>query len=297
MLSIFDILGRDRVHWCAKKNGKLMGADVSRGESLDFIQDLNKDRWDMYVVLNPSDNFVGVKPCDSDITNHQWILLDIDVDHHAGGTFVGAVNFLNFALPLMCILDEAPLAATATYFTQITGKGLQLWLPIADTDATTGVLQARWVYSKLKFWYESAEHPGLKIDSSCTDASRLARWPMTTNWKPKATSSCILNLVTRPSPVKGIPLAPPPEQYAFPASNSLTNLSELAPRLTHTAVEFTLWGTSEERHKKAHATACSFRDAGAPKEVAEHYVLRGASKCRPQLSPTEAQHCVNTAYR
>ena len=292
---IWTILGQERVRWCAKKDGKMMGSWLDKGESLTALNDRG---WDCYVVLNPTrPDFCGIKPSDSDILHHEWILFDFDpiipsIESSAG-------DHTQYIKPAYAVVEHFWPYTTATHqehmsvFIMGTGRGGQAWVRMHQVPVHVGVNQAR---AMLAVAPELDPELNLKLDRCTSDASRLARFPKTINWKTGIRGSVVYP--ARPPLAfsrEGLPSYSPPEQPVV--HTNLTKLSELAPRLTYRASRFLFEGVDEERHKSAHAAACSLRDCGLPQEIAEEYVVQGADLCRPRLSPEEAKHCVRTAYR
>ena len=195
MISIFDILGQDRIRFVAKKDGRVMGSWLDKGE--DWTR-LNEDGWNIYVVLNPTKpDFCRIKPSDADITLHRFILLDADpINANEPITgFYGA--YCTLALNSVNYEEAGP-----DYFAQYTGRGVQIWVRYEDTlDIELGRAQARWyiktvgerVNDKLVFCKA-------RLDSSTSDASRLARMPMSINWKTGERASCLISPVKIPAP-------------------------------------------------------------------------------------------------
>lgn len=269
-----------------------MGSWLDKGE--DWTR-LNEDGWNIYVVLNPTKpDFCGIKPSDADIALHRFILLDadpIDPNKPIGNTY-------DIYTTLIAGLPPYPIR---TYFGQFSGRGVQLWVRYEDTlDIDLGRAQARWLLQKMGVWAnDGIAIQNARIDSSTSDASRLARMPMSINWK-----TGVRCLVLSPDNTH-IPAPRPrselgtifPATFFFPAPTNLSNLSELAPRLTFTAMNFLMYGVEHDRHKNANAAAQSLRDAGVQEDLAIELVIAGALKCPQPLDPKDAIHCVRTAYR
>jgi len=249
---------------------------------------INEDGWDMYFCVNqPKPDFVGVKPSDDEIQSYDRFIIDVD----PLGTIAVAPSIGN--------IPYAGYWQSVVY----SGRGLQLHCKFTPHDLSVVEIRSRvrTLFKEMKVEYFNKI--GGRVDTSCTDASRLVRMPGTVNHKSKNVAWA------DPHPSQYYlhqqnmdPLRWEPEEQHEPPppfNGNITNLSQVASRLTRTAVEYLTFGTIYDRHKTCFAAAISLREAGVSEEIALQWCWNGNTVVHQnyQLPKRDVEHCVKSAYQ
>ncbi len=288
-----------KVRWVAKNRttGEIFGAydhfDDEYGEySVDRIMRLNKAGFDIYMICNPVDpSFVGTKPADKDILVYDRFFIDLDpISTQPSADKLMSLKSISMGLN-EAIGPENHGPSTDVW----TGNGYQLHYrlkPCSEPRARVARLLSTLAAENP---YSIPRGIAVNVDTCTSDASRLCRFPYTINWKNKARGTFHGNLKVE---VNLDSLEPVPELGAPAFNGDLTNLSQVAPRLTRLSGIYLFEGVTEARHKAAYATAANLRALGASEELALEWVLMGADLCRPKPLPREdAIYCVRSAYK
>jgi len=250
------------------------------------MRGINGEGWDMYFCINqPKPDFVGVKPSDAEIQSYDRFILDFDpLPGEASVPYLSPGNI-----------------RYAAWWTWVvySGRGMQLHCKLAPHNLSVADMRAR-VRSIFKSILSSAAADmRCHLDTSTTDASRLVRMPGTVNWRTgerarAATHGGGLSYVDwrryEPDPTP----EPPP-----PLNTEITHLSQVAPRLTRTAINYLTFGVTQDRHKTCFAAAISLREAGVLEEQAVEWCWKANNLViEPlRLSARDIQYCVKSAYQ
>lgn len=244
---------------------------------------------DCYILLNPAENFYGVKPPVSAITHLRWVLLDIDPKAPNADVMAARYDVMAALEGLLGALPEEAVVRLDT------GRGQQVWVPlfepVAVTEETDGLVKA-FVQHIAK---QVPGQTGCIVDTSCAELSRVARMPGTTNTKtgrlarfdfsfadfvvPRLTINMMRSVEPIPAPLSSLPLPEHP------------NMGQIIARLNRTATEFLLLGTrhstTDSRHAAMFATAKQLREMGLSVDIARGMLLTGAALCVPPLEVAE----------
>lgn len=287
-----------KVSFFGKGDGRPLGGRASSvDELLRVARNLEVKNYNVYLGANPSRHH-GIKAKAKDVYEWRHVIVDLDPDS-VGLPYAGdVVGMLKTKLVWV-------LGLLVTPHVLFTGRGFQAWLPIPpvpvawDSGAgTDGRLIERGMVgflNRLRDCWDGAL--GLVVDPSVSDLSRVVRCPGTRNTKTGRTAYFIER--GQPAEIADLILGmagSEPEGPVF-LGKDLTNLHQVWVHLSVTAIRFLTEGSPQSRrHHDAFAAAAALRDVGVSKEVAEQWVTRGGSLCRPVLPKDDCLRAVRSAF-
>jgi len=294
--AVWDLLGGP-IRFFAKSNQLVEGGRCDTLAS--FTRTANNLRnWDFYVTLNPSTFSRRIKASSADITHWRRILIDIDPvtkeakeDPHeallAGGMVASHISeIIPGSLKALSVISS--------------GRGCQMWLEIEPTKIESNEHRQRIERATSHFLRLIDTHEcGCRVDPSCSDLSRVARCPGTTNQKNGGLAYFIYPTVgLTPIPAEAIlSLAPNEPIVEHESPQSFTGLAQMLPHIGQRPATFLTEGVSTPgRHSAAYAASASLRELGIPESQAVALVIAGGSYCRPILRPLEISRIVAKAY-
>lgn len=292
------------LRWFARRPSDSMvyGGHVERQSGLDrIIANLGPRGFNVYIGLNFTDRWEGIRIKSADITTAGAIVLDLDPVPGAverdgiAGAFEAGRKGVEIAGTLIgqtlsaCYIDS--------------GRGVQAWILIEPKalrlpeerqqfrDGTGALL--RGVSGLLGEW------GGTRLDTSCSDLARVVRAPGSPNQKTGRIAKVLewgeRNDISGAILALGRQHAPTP-RARLNATDSLT-LDKVWSQLTVTARRFIRDGVQEPgRHAGAFATAAALREAGIPEPRALQILHAAARNCVPQLPAPDTERCVRNAY-
>src|SRR4029077_17356923 len=149
--------------WFAKhiSDSSICGGSFTDQDALARILKNLSSTHNIYVGINQASTPFGIKVSDPHIPFAQHILIDIDKE--CDSLFPDALpDLLGFPPSCGCVH---------------TGRGLNLWLPIANSPSLDLALQQQWRLAVGNFLHSL----GGATDTACRDLSRLARCPGSIN--------------------------------------------------------------------------------------------------------------------
>lgn len=280
--------------WFAKRATQICGGIV-RNE-ISYRRILHALRtWDLYVGMNPANTWRKLKVSDADIAEIIGLVVDIDPITPR----MPPEGVESYALDAIeTVLGRLPHSIVVS-----TGRGLQVWLKVQFHILNSSEDRLAWRYATKQFIQAVARHfdftTGYRVDTSCSDLSRLIRAIGSTNQKNGRTVQAISQhqfLPIQPTnfleryPFIPEPLAPP----AHPTGAWWKSFH----LLSGTAKDFLVDGVSEPgRHAACYAAAASLRDVGVEPPIAERLISKGALLCSPPLPIHDALRACSNAYK
>ena len=250
-----------------------------------------------FVCLNPSRG-EGVKPCQGDIIEARWMLLDMDRNSYGSDKR----DIRQVLAVVQAALIKANNGFNPLIVPTFTGRGIHLWVRMGEGPPC--IPKANQLFKVLTNHIQQTTLPdvakaGYFIDLSCADVSRIARLPGTINRKNNERSYFLFSsLAVEPgkagmswAAIRSLPGAgaeSPPAPSPTPVQGG--GMFHIAPKLNPTARHFLLFGTDtgeDSRHNDCVAAAKGLKDAGVPAEVAEGLLHDGAARCTPRLAEHE----------
>lgn len=278
----FTLRGEQRAGGLVTSDGALCGLLSNTDHSI-------------YVHLNPSvPRQFSPKASARDITHFTNLLVDIDpVSSDAEPR-----RALDATLESLEILIPGSTQASSVVYS---GRGFQVWLHFEATDLRSDEDQRHAIHRATTslLGLVSAGDFGCRVDSSCSDLSRVARMPGSVNQKTKQTSCYIREDYTKLLDLGSLLVfdAGPPVKTDVPKLPPGSPVGFVLPHLTLKAATFLTEGSpSPGRHAAAYAAAASLREAGIELETAAEWVVRGGKRCDPPLSPSECIAATRCAY-
>lgn len=275
----------------AKAAGSVAGGWIHDEHGYNNL--LSNTGWNIYVGINPCIAPPNVKARDSDIFAAHNILIDIDP---VGGFSEPNKAIFNTGESLKKLLGKG-----AFYCSHLvaSGRGFQIWLPVEPTEFDEDFTEARWTRCVREVLsHLSCGDTGCRVDTSCSDLSRVARAPGSINQKTGRKASLVSKGDGSRLGVGSILVFDPGEPEEVSQAPNTSKLSDVVSYLTLKAVKFLTEGETEPgRHAAAFAAAASLRDQGVPVENALAWVTRGGSLCDPILSPSECSRATHNAYQ
>jgi hypothetical protein len=274
------------ITYFAKAKHVVTGGRCRTVESLErVVKNLTFHHYAVYVNLNPS-RHSGIKGTSNDVTHWRNVVVDID-PVLTDAKPMSALEIVGLHLPTLAdalVLD--------------TGRGIQVWLPIepVELNAQNRSKIERRVGNWLRWLANQVgESFGCRVDTSCSDLSRVVRVPGSMNHKT-GRRACLLKTAEKANDPAVFDAPDPPESVvAGPIKGGLGRKLHL---LTSMAARYLFEGVVEPgRHAGAYAAAASLRDIDIPQEDAMRLVVRGATLCSPPLNRQAAIRAVENAYR
>lgn len=281
-------------------SGQVTGGIIRHADAYNKIL-RNLSSWNVYLGMNPATTWRGIKVRDDQISEVIGLVVDIDPSTDVAWAPSSVSLLIQPALEAVhSTLGRIP-------YTQVlaTGRGLQLWLRVLphplhsedDRFAWRGATR-QFLLSTEREFVRSAS--GYRVDTSCSDLSRLVRAPFSINQRTQTKVEVLKTLEHPPiNPTSFLELFPTekPEPFPTPKHPSLKWWKSFH-LLTTTAQRFIVEGVSEPgRHSAAYATAASLRDTGIGYKIAERLILHGAARCSPPLGFEDALRACSNAYR
>jgi hypothetical protein len=252
----------------------------------------------LYVHLNPSvARQFSPKANASDVTHFTNLLVDIDplsADAEPRKALDAATTALEAILP------GSTEASSVVY----SGRGFQVWVHFEKQDLHS--------CPDLRYRVNRATHALLtlvgrrtgsafdcRVDTSCSDLSRVARLPGSVNQKTGQLASYLREDYTRLLDIGSLLVfdSGPPVRTDAPKLPPGSPVGFVLPHLTLKAATFLTEGVdSPGRHASAYAAAASLREAGIELETAAEWVVRGGKRCDPPLPPSECIAATRCAY-
>ena len=266
------------LNWFARSASGILGGAVNSPSSLvQLLRNMNQTKADTYFGLNHSLTRNRLRLRERDITMWSNVLLDLD-PQGAGALDDPGKAAQSFALKAKELLgcDFSPSIIDS-------GRGVQVLLhlepQLITSDSGRGAVRSavRAFIKKLSVDLpESGPTPPYRLDTSCSDLSRLARMPYTFNSKTGRTTrvlavgqqSALLSrsiLEVGRGVVESIPIRPRQEGGRW---------QEVFHLLTRTAQLFLCEGAAlGERHRVVVATVRSLRENGVPLQDVERQIV------------------------
>lgn len=284
----------NEVRYFAKRaDGAALGGRLySPGALVRAATNLESLGYDIYLHLNPSVG-PGLKASSRQVTALRHILIDLDPTEPE----------LDASTAIQSVLEVAdglhPGTQLAAHVLD-TGRGAQAWVSIGPNHTELSLTKleratAQYLHLLRRAWDGRF---GYRIDSVCYDLGRIARCPGTRNTKTGRMARIIrdagpLALIAEPFFTK---FYTEPAIQANAKPENISNLMALSPHLNGLAREFLHNGVEEgDRHHAANVAALELIRLGVPMDSVRYWVKRGAGRCRPRLSYSDALHCVATA--
>ena len=242
--------------------------------------------WDVYACLNPARTTKG-KPTIADITAVRWFMVDVDPLADTVLPNYGPVNewLRNWLANELGIDHYAPT-------TVFTGRGFQLWVPVAHTTETMcahagikGLIQQLATELPAEF--------GVKVDTTSGEISRVARLPGTINSKTglmaeivqhprEQHAECSLEALDKFAVM----------QYSVPAQQSLEGgtYEQIITALSPWSREFVLHGVASSvtsRHGRGYALLQELKNLGVARNFAHQMLISGCHRCKPPITDTD----------
>lgn len=277
-------------HVFARSGQSVRGTYVRSQRQVEAVCRSMRD-WNLYVQLNPTLETARQKyrPASRDIAAIQAVLIDLDPVSDKAWP-IGAANTVAAALRDS---GQVPIQSIALIDS---GRGAQLWLlhpPTEPTRERVGKIAA-FVHRVAQ---AVGECEGCRVDTSCSDAARLARMPGSVNQKTGRTVVVIYGAEAGEPWIDQLPDTPPPERRASGALPAGIRLSAIIPRLTGAAGDFLLLGKREPgRHARCFATVKSLHEAGVDATQALSLLQHAATLCDPQLPSPEVERVWRQVY-
>src|SRR5882672_98529 len=292
------------LRWFARRpSGEVLGGHVERPSGLQRIA-ANMDRlgYNTYIGLNHTNQWRGIRIKGTDIDRIGAIVLDLDPVDGECAPVAAALAAIDLAEGLLgrriypAVID--------------TGRGVQAWV-LLDTEPHSAPLVARAFEHGVRRLLVTVRDQlgdsfGCRLDTTVSDAARVARCPFTTNTKTGRTA----RVLQWGEPVGFADWEHHPIWRAAgderehrsllrrdKESGHPVTLDKIWGRLTVTARRFLSHGVHEPgRHAAAFATAASLAESNIDESYAHHVVLSGARRSTPSLSDADARRCVANAY-
>jgi hypothetical protein len=277
----------------AIKDGQRAGGLVTNDGALRSL--LTNTGHNLYVHLNPSvARQFSPKANASDVTHFTNLLVDIDplsADAEPRKALDAATTALETLLP------GSTEASSVVY----SGRGFQIWVHFAGQDLRGNQELRHSVHratSALLGMVDCGTF-GCRVDTSCSDLSRVARLPGSVNQKTGQLASYLREDYTRLLDIGSLLVfdSGPPVRTDAPKLPPGSPVGFVLPHLTLKAATFLTEGVdSPGRHASAYAAAASLREAGIELETAAEWVVRGGKRCDPPLPPSECIAATRCAY-
>lgn len=260
----------------------------------------NLDDWNFYVTLNPTrTSGVGSKASSRDVLAWRFVLIDVDPVEQGADSFRALEKILDQGASLL----GYPTGLHHRTAVINSGRGHQAWLAIDQEDITS---TQRYEIERATNYFlrklDTHSH-GCRIDTSCSDLSRVARCPGTINTKTGQRAFFQWHWpwpqeeIATISAAEILGFAPLEIQIPRREIEQGATITEILPALTMRAAAFLTEGIiSPGRHAGAYATAASLREAGVERSLAEEMVRAGARLCTPPMNEAEAVRAVKQAY-
>lgn len=159
---------------------KTIGGSFHTYFQLDRTRENLKRNYNLYIGLNATACFAGIRVSRDDITLVENILLDID------GVLPDPEGDMVHRLAVTNMLDRIPGVPNDPNYTFIySGRGWQVLLPVTQSPLLTPELRSTWESAVRAFLVAAAPYtpPPGRLDLACSDLSRIYRMPDTTNFK------------------------------------------------------------------------------------------------------------------
>ena len=249
----------------------------------------------IYVHLNPSaSRSFSPKANAMDVTHFSNLLIDIDpVSPDAQPR-----RALDDTLAVLETLIPGSTEASSIVYS---GRGFQVWLhferqDLREVEGLRGAVHR--ATASLLHQLDTGTHE-CRVDSSCSDLSRVARMPGSINQKTGNMATYVREDYTKLLDIGSLLVfdAGPPAKTPPPKLAEGSAMGFILPHLTLRAATFLTEGVgSPGRHAAAYATAASLRETGITHDIAEEWVVRGGKRCDPPLSPSECIAATRCAY-
>jgi hypothetical protein len=293
---VLEVLGRP-LRWFARTNGGVCGGTCHSSPALRRVV-ANLSAWNLYATLNPTRLGGGPKAATSDVLSWRWVLIDLDPLGCPTYEPDWLVLFGAIAQALDLETGSVPQNASTILYS---GRGWQVWLPVADTQVVDRQHALRIECSISNFLRIVSGIAHLRthvIDQSCRDLARVARMPGTRNLKtgrPAMFHQLGDGRRISPHDILELPSLFPDIQPLEPTHHR--DLTRVLPHLSDRAVRYLTEGVfSPGRHSAAYAAAAALRDVGIPLDLATPWVQGGGRRCLPPLPSQDATRCTRNAY-
>lgn len=281
------------------KGAKLWGGSVRTPQALARAME-RLDGQDFYINFNLAPR-VRLRAGRKDITEWRHVLIDLDPTQEDPPN-------------ADCREWAQQMARTFRGRAVGSGRGLQVWLPLAPHVFTSDE-ERRAAERGVGWWLRQLEPPeGWRVDLSCSDLPHLARMPGTVNTKSSLRAgiigctslesvsdltSGVTNAVSSSELLaKGWQLEQahrPPSQVPEAARDDPW---KLLPHLTQIAQDVYLEGAETgERHRSLFALGRSLADVGVPMDDGAIWLERANSRCRQELDSREVERIVRSVWR
>lgn len=288
----WDIFQHDgRVRWFAKDSARRYGGWLDSatrlGAAIEVATQLGRDFYLQANVCRPG--FAGVKCATRDITHWRMVVLDYDPASGDPGGLEVPAPVCNY--PLAGDLDMGSMCVGVH-----TGRGWQYWLRLRPWEVRQD--HATIERGTAAFIRRFREHPGWKVDTSCSDLARVVRCPGSVNTKTNERAAIVSSGHAPDIHGTILSLAGPPPEPATPVAGVESgNLLGVLPHLNASSRGFILRGlTAPGRHARAFSTTKNLHEVGASREQAERWVQIGANYCNPPLPPGDVGRIIKQVY-
>lgn len=292
--------GQYQRFFAKRPSGEITGGVVRHSAAYQKILS-NLSSWNIYLGMNPANTWRGIKVRDDQINEAIGLVVDID----PVATPAWAPSSVSLLIDPALRAIESTLSRVPYSTVVATGRGIQIWIRVLPHTLHSNEDRFLWRSATRQFLLQASEAfgdgNGYKIDTSCSDISRLIRAPMSINQKTGTKVEVLETLELPPiNPTSFLERFAAQEKFEPAAKPPHPSLKwwKSFHLLTVTAKRFIVEGVSEPgRHSAAYATAASLRDAGIAHNVAERLILHGAVRCTPPLNFNEALRACSNAYR
>ncbi len=238
-----------------RPSGEITGGIIRHNAAYSKILS-NLSSWNIYLGMNPASTWKGIKVTDDQIAEAIGLVVDIDPLPSAG------------PLPVDAALRAVESTLSRIPYTTVvsTGRGLQLWLRVHPHRLGGAEDRYAWRSATRTFLLRASEAftgfaGGYRIDTSCSDLSRLIRAPHSINQRtgakvevletyelPPVNPTTFLETFHTPKEMESLPQPSHPSLKWWQSFHLLTT----------TAKRYIVEGVSEPgRHAAAYATAAS----------------------------------------
>src|SRR6266446_3419348 len=157
--------------WFAKSSEGIRGGFCESEYGMDRILKNHNGLWNLYLNLNPTRQREHLKVSDRDISHVQFILLDIDPVEEDADPIGVSEEVIEIGSHIAQSRLDPHLVDS--------GRGIQLWIQLERTAMDSEDTRSLWQHRIHDFVYRVGREVGLRrgcrVDTSCSDLSRLAR--------------------------------------------------------------------------------------------------------------------------
>lgn len=291
------------IHWLAigtSPSARTSGGTASTSADLDRLIREGREGWGLHLGTQLVRASQRHRPSAGDISQLVTCFIDIDPAGPEAAPLEAAKEITDRVEDLLGERFHPHLIDS--------GRGAQLWFPVAPTPLLDPLDRLRWRALLGLFLRRLADRltPRFhcRVDTSCADLPRVGRLPGSLNHKTGRVAHLLEFGVRSETLLTRLQLWGETASHEESRHLSICGVRkpsrwrEVLDSLNTTSRRFITEGVSEPgRHSAAYATARRLRELGVSKDVVFPVLCFGASLCDPPLKRSELPRIIDNAWR